>query len=1669
MLGGSIDFAALEKHAKHNPALKDDPRILTAIRFALGVDRDGTRLPKPMSQQAAAAAAGLGNNSGERVSKAFTALGLTKDVRNKFQAASFTVAGEFTEDTDAGTPGPVVEDTSAEAQALLRDNGTQTISSVGGSGSNIDAPKTRLPSKKFYRTAVENEGGVEDWKDATLATIAAKAVQYVNDLSSRSAAAAVMAEASRRAKKSPAFASALAAQLDLEEKTRSNDVEVERSDESDTESDTEVAEGSTERAVDGTSGEGQRQLSGGPAALEVDAADIPEGDRRPASKPTVTVKRSRKIQKSEAPKFSKTAPEPGALASASPDDVLEFYAKTQKANLFPGAQVLDPEAAPGTETIYWGADSSFGPHRGVATLARVDEDGRFNVFLLHTQTAVVAKEGDPDGVLVEVSLFPVAGENRYILSVLGPEQGGAFYRQLAAKGLAEPASAADPDGYFYTRLTGIPVEDVFELLTEARRRLTRHLGGGTPSITFGRETGWNVAREDRTISAEVLERRFSMSASAGSTVASVKAEIAKLGIKDTNRRVTVVQSLSDLPADIQKSVSSDMESRSAQARVQAFVVNGRAYLVAANIAPGNARAVFLHEVGSHLGLENLLTAREFTRLAKKIVSWADQKDGSLESQLARKAIERAGLASTPDLDLYSEVIAYFIEEAVKAGVDPTAQSYKGQLAQWFASLMRALKEALRRLAMFDSESLTAQDIVDMAYGAAHLELQQEVDEDADVQFSMEVPQHMQGTPEKGIVAKTIEKLPEGLQPYAKAVDRMLRNAGRKVLTTAAFTDDLLDRAVSLGMDAAKGYKEQARARAATIGHAEQQILKIVTGYNNLPDNLKGKAGAVNRYLWETTTSEKWGFQPSWLNEKVDIDPAMAAKFKAMPPEARAVIEDMLRHGHETLVAKKKLVIDTTVSEYDILIAAETDPEKKATLEKDKARALKSSYGSLMRLAENKPYAPIKRFGSHVVMAKSAQYVAAERANDQAKMRELEGDERHYYVDFVDGEVAAAALRDTLSKNPSYASTVFREREALRDQLYGGSKTLKAISDLKARVESMPSNTERKKLLDTLQQLYLLQLGEDSARKSEMRRRKIAGDIDMIRSFETQGLADARFMGQIQYGQKLLEHMNEMREEIRKAGAPNAMSEVFNELQKRHLQAMDYEPTPWTDKATRMTSQWFLATSPAYYMQNATQPWMMSLPYMAAKHDYGKVAPLLTAAYKQLSIALKGTGMTGQLDFDALLGKGSPLSANEKKMLKTLLDGKRIDIGMANEIGQITADKGNKATDTLNKVDNGLRGMQTKLEAINRLSTALAAYRAEVAKSGHEKAVEYADEVIQRTHGDYSAWNAPRAFNTRLGKFMLQFRKYQLIQLSLMARMLNNSFSKADTPEAKAERAIARRALRNMLTQAFLVGGGKAMPIPFFLSAAFAAVFGDEDEPPEQVLRKMIGDEDIADVLLYGAFGEKFGGMGNMFSILPYTDIDLTSRKGVEEAGYALVAGPFGGLALRAADGIGLIQSGQPWKGWEQLLPKGISDFSRALREQSEGVTNRRGDQLLSEDEIGFLATLQQSLGIRPMEAVKRSARSDAVYDMTKGLKDESSEIKRMYVEAVSERDVEAMAEARNAWAELQARRVRQGFSRLPLSDLMRAPQEARKREKNTTGGVQYREDNERFVKAITER
>jgi len=105
------------------------------------------------------------------------------------------------------------------------------------------------------------------------------------------------------------------------------------------------------------------------------------------------------------------------------------------------------------------------------------------------------------------------------------------------------------------------------------------------------------------------------------------------------------------------------------------------------------------------------------------------------------------------------------------------------------------------------------------------------------------------------------------------------------------------------------------------------------------------------------------------------------------------------------------------------------------------------------------------------------------------------------------------------------------------------------------------------------------------------------------------------------------------------------------------------------------------------------------------------------------------------------------------------------------------------------------------------------------------------------------------------------------------------------------------------------------------------------------------------------------------------------------------------------------------------------------------------------DEISFFAGVGQAIGFPTSTLTDRAQVQQAKFKSDEFFKNKTTSIKREYVRAVRDGDVEAMAEAREDWANMNASRKAHGYKVQALSELIKAPGEQRKREASAVAGV----------------
>ena len=915
-------------------------------------------------------------------------------------------------------------------------------------------------------------------------------------------------------------------------------------------------------------------------------------------------------------------------------------------------------------------------------------------------------------------------------------------------------------------------------------------------------------------------------------------------------------------------------------------------------------------------------------------------------------------------------------------------------------------------------------------------------------------------------------LPPAAAKPAKSVISTIVTAARNGLLGAAITEDVVNMAGKY-MRSAKDYLAAQYNRQKTRLEFEMRIERILEDFDKLPKNLQGTGvGSVNRYILDSTMQRKWGYYPGEHRigtELFEADFDLSARFDAFPDDAQQLIKDVFEHGYTALELKKNAVSKAVEREFaERERAAIGDADALEQLQKER-KEMVAKLTRLQNIDFTVPYAYLGRYGDYIVVAKSKEFKHWEdraKLNDfdvkraQAWMRDNVSNPDHYVVQFVETQGEADQLASELMATGKYDMDGTEAGPKEANESYIGSDLHLAVSRVRniAEREKDEGSPELNKLLSNL---YLLTAAENSARKSEIARKYVSGaNENMMRNLATSGRADAHFLSTMEHNDAITESLENMRNEARR-NYKEAMP-LYNELYIRQANSMDYnQPALLSRALTQATSLWFLSTSPAFYLQQILQTGVLSLPYMAGRLGYFRSARAIKTAYTDIAVLVKGLGVSDHVDF-------SKAPADVRGMLQTLVGMGKIDISIDSDAKARAGEQG-----TLGKVVRKLQSVNNRIETINRATAAIAAYRGYLQRYGAnntDAATKFAAEVVSNSHGSYDGFNTPRVLTSDIGRVVGQFKRFQIIQLSMLAKVIHATFKGASAEE----KMVARRTLAFITGHMAVLGGALGVPFVMQIGNFLTHLFGDDDEPKdfEYKLRQAIGDKALADLLLNGvpaAIGVNLGGklgLGAVASVLPFTDVDLTSRSGYEKVLVGML-GPFlGGLAPKFADGAGMIGKGEYYKGLELLMPNGIGNAMKGVRYANEGITMRNGDVVMKPEDISIVDAAFQAVGLPTTTITSRQYIQNTKFEFDKFYTAKAADIKSAYVDANRDGDTAAMADARKDWEDLQASRRKNGYKIQPMSELFMAVSAARKRQASVTNGVETTKSNKQFVANI---
>lgn len=553
-----------------------------------------------------------------------------------------------------------------------------------------------------------------------------------------------------------------------------------------------------------------------------------------------------------------------------------------------------------------------------------------------------------------------------------------------------------------------------------------------------------------------------------------------------------------------------------------------------------------------------------------------------------------------------------------------------------------------------------------------------------------------------------------------------------------------------------------------------------------------------------------------------------------------------------------------------------------------------------------------------------------------------------------------------------------EVQTKRDTALGSAElTTAQLTSLLSSIEGRKdlSSGMRDQMRTAMYQASARLMAGNRVQKRSIARQKVEGaSNDFARVLLQYGEATSRYLAKIKFMPQIRQIMSDMREVTQQGKYEKGQAdrvELLNHLNDRIERNVISTSTPGAVVQTWLQLSYLdKLGSLAYSITNSMQTIMVSYPVLAGRFGATKTGLALTNAYRAIGYgdavigglmntvkSTKQFAQTALLNTDDILGGIMKSAAKEKdgknltSMLNVLIEQGLISKESGFELAGSVSQGAGPVRTNLNKVDRIMRQLPTAIEAINRTTTAIAAYRMAVEGGmSHEKATDFALKTVDNTQGDYRSSLGATAFNNPLLRPALQFKRYAQLMTYLMADMTNRAFRGA----SKEERSVARKQLMQLAGVQIAMAGALSLPgleiakVAFMVAAALG--FGDGWDDQEEKLRKLANDtlgktwgELLTKGVVSRALGIDLSSRVSLADLWTFGEPKSSDRNDLLSYGAAWALGAPGSLALDWLQGVQEAGKGNYLKAAELLLPiKTLGDMAKVARKYDDTTAVEAG-------------------------------------------------------------------------------------------------------------------------------
>jgi hypothetical protein len=660
----------------------------------------------------------------------------------------------------------------------------------------------------------------------------------------------------------------------------------------------------------------------------------------------------------------------------------------------------------------------------------------------------------------------------------------------------------------------------------------------------------------------------------------------------------------------------------------------------------------------------------------------------------------------------------------------------------------------------------------------------------------------------------------------------------------------------------------------------------------------------------------------------------------------------------------------TGAERDEAIAKADEDLKKA-----KARSQASAAGqikSLRKIFESQrlkgPYFPLARFGKYFVTTRNGkgEVVSFSRMETEAQQRTHVSEMKEKYPN---GKVTFGTID---------------AKTNMRDQV-----DPKFVAEVEAIVADSGADAD---VLDAIWQRYLQTLPDESIRTSKIHRKGREGfSRDALRAFSHHMFHGSHQLARLKYGLSLQEHVDDAREESRRAADPNRAGALVDEMQRRMEWTMNPQGASWVAAASSISFIWYLGVSPAAALVNLSQTTIIGPALMKARFQKASTGKILSELGRAAKDFGKGQGNVWTDTWSA--ENAETLTQAEKAAMAEGYRRGTIDKTQAYDLASV-AESGVEYNPFREKWMRRIGWAFHHAERVNREVTYLANYRLARADGlSHEDAIDAASDLTWKIHFSYQNSDRARIMQRDWPKFFLQFRQYSVNALYRLFRDAHQSLNGATAAERKEARTQLIGISLSMMAHAGIKGVWGYGLIMGLLALFFP---GDSDDLEDWMQDALLMEGDTAGVAawnfamgaaLNGVPGQVTGaslveriGMPNLWFREPNRDLEGTDllQHYVNET-----LGPSVGILFSMARGAQYVTDGEVVRGVEAMTPKFVRDVIKSGRFAAEGVTTMNDDPIL--ESVNPWELLLQANGFTPARVAER-------YDMNNRLKNREKEI-----------------------------------------------------------------------------